>query len=502
MPVSSAHANDQAAQAALTALAADAYVYGLPLVRGLGTVERLLRQGLGSLQPGPPNQFRHATRLAGPDSDFASVNSDTVYSLALLDLSEGPQLLHVPDTGGRYHVLQFIDAWTNDFAYLGRRATGTGEQTWLVVPPHWPGTPPADVRVIASPTTVAAVVGRIACAGPSELPRVAALQQQLTITPLEVGGVAAGLPQPDPVVPEELRFLEQLRLWMAAFPPAAPDVEYQRRFAPLGLLDEGPSPYAAAEPGWAAALAKGLTAGQEHVTAAARPPEGHPEGEWTAGLHLFDYNLDHLGPGTLDEPGWRIPDRRAAYLTRAVAARTALWGNHAYEVVHATTAEDAEGEPLSGDRAYQLRFDNAPPVNAFWSLTVYTLPELRLAANPIDRYSIGDHTPGLVHGEDGSLVLRLQHTRPADPERAANWLPTPAGAFRAMIRLYQPGDAVLDGSYRLPPIHPRHEPGEDPGHGGVPEGQPEGHLGTRRVLHRAEHGIEHGVAHPVLPGDG
>jgi hypothetical protein len=256
-------------------------------------------------------------------------------------------------------------------------------------------------------------------------------------------------------VPAELAFFERLRVWAAAFPPAAADVGYQRRFSPLGLLDEGPSPYRAAAPEWTAALVKGLDAGKQRVEEATRPPDDRPGADWSANLHLFDYNLDFLGPGTLDDPKWRIADRRAAYLTRAAAARAGLWGNHAYEAVYATAFLDEEGRQLTGERSYTLRFDVPPPVDAFWSVTMYALPEYYLVANPAERYSIGDRTPGLVRGEDGSLTLVLQRERPADRAEAANWLPTPAGDFRPIIRLYQPQAAVLDGTYRLPPIRPR-----------------------------------------------
>jgi hypothetical protein len=440
---------------AIEALAADAYIYGYPLVADLSMVDQVGSKGLGSLAPAPFNRFSHATALADPADEFVSVNNDTVYSIAQLDLSEGPQLLHVPDTGGQYHVLQFVDAWSNNFAYLGRRATGTAEQTWLVVPPGWHGTPPDGVRVITSPTTVATVVGRNACDGPADLPRIRLLQEQLTITPLEPGGVPAGLPEPDASVPEELAFFERLRVWLAAFPPAGPDVEYQQRFSPLGLLDSGPSPYLGAAPEWTAALVRGLAAGRQRVEEATRPPEGAPTGDWSVNLHLFDYNLDFLGPGTLDEPRWRIADRRAAYLTRAAAARAGLWGNHAYEAVYAMAYQDEEGRQLTGTQTYTLSFDVPPPVDAFWSVTMYSLPDYFLVENPARRYSIGDRTPGLVHGPDGSLTLVLQHERPADDAEAANWLPTPAGDFRPVIRLYQPQAAVLDGSYRLPPILPR-----------------------------------------------
>ncbi|MFI9328221.1 DUF1254 domain-containing protein [Kitasatospora sp. NPDC052868] len=440
-------------QPELEALAADAYVYGYPLVSSLTMVERFTQGGLGVLPAAPFNGFSHATRLAQPEDTFVSVNNDTVYSIAQLDLSEGPQVLHVPDTAGAYYVLQFVGAWTDNFAYLGRRATGTGERTWLIVPPGWHGTPSGGQEdVIVSPTAVATIVGRFACTGPDDLPRVRALQDGLTLAPLEPGGLAAGLPEPDPEVPERLAFFERLRVWMAAFPPAGPDIEYQQRFAPLGLLDAGPSPYRAAAPEWTLALLKGLAAGRERVEDATRPPEDHPAGEWRSALHLFDYNVDFLGPGTIDDPEWRIPDRRAAYLSRAAAARAGLWGNHAYESVYAMTYDDADGRPLSGAHAYTLRFDEPPPAGAFWSVTMYSLPDYYLVANPLGRYSVGDRTPGLVHGEDGSLTLLLQHERPADPAAAANWLPTPEGGFRPIIRIYQPTPAALDGTYRVPPI--------------------------------------------------
>ncbi|MFI2607257.1 DUF1254 domain-containing protein [Kitasatospora sp. NPDC018619] len=439
-------------QPELEALAADAYVYGYPLVAGLTMVERFARGGLGTLPAAPFNHLSHATRLAGPGDHFVSVNNDTVYSIAQLDLSEGPQVLRVPDTGGAYYVLQVIDAWTDNVAYLGRRGTGTGAQTWLIVPPHWHGTPPDPDRVIELPTTVGTLVGRFACAGPDDLPRVRALQDALELEPLEPGGVAAGLPEPDGDVPERLAFFERLRVWMQAFPPATADIEYQRRFAPLGLLDDGASPYRAAAAEWTLALAKGLAAGRERVEDATRPPEDHPPGEWRGALHLFDYNTDHLGPGTLDDPEWRIPDRRAAYLSRAAAARAGLWGNHAYEASYAMTYDDSDGRPLTGVHDYILHFDPPPPAGAFWSVTMYSVPDYYLVENPIDRYSIGDRTPGLVYGEDGSLTLTLRHDQPEDPTAAANWLPTPPGEFRPILRIYQPEPAVLDGTYQVPPI--------------------------------------------------
>jgi hypothetical protein len=145
-----------------------------------------------------------------------------------------------------------------------------------------------------------------------------------------------------------------------------------------------------------------------------------------------------------------MADRERSYLARAVAARVGLWGNHAYEAAYATVATDDAGETLTGERAYAVRFEQPPPVDAFWSLTMYDVPDYYLVDNPIDRYSIGDRTPGLRVAEDGSLTILMQREEPE--EGAENWLPAPAGEFRPMLRLYQPRDEVFAGGYELPAV--------------------------------------------------
>jgi hypothetical protein len=118
-------------------LVAEAFFYGFPLVFNLEQVERFLTTGIGSLPAAPPNAFSHAVQLAGPADTFVSVNNDTLYSIAQIDAGGGPVRLDVPDADGRYYVLQFVDAWTNNFAYVGHRATGTDAGSFLLVPPGW-----------------------------------------------------------------------------------------------------------------------------------------------------------------------------------------------------------------------------------------------------------------------------------------------------------------------------------------------------------------------------
>ncbi len=152
----------------------------------------------------------HGRALADASAKFVSVNNDTLYTMISLDLSGGPLVLRVPDTDDRYYVLQFIDAWTNNFAYIGRRATGTAAGTFLIVPPGSTVEPSGGERVIQAPTTIANVVGRIACAGVDDLEAVYALQAGFSLTSVDPAVPLAGVPAPAEV-PEELAFWERMR---------------------------------------------------------------------------------------------------------------------------------------------------------------------------------------------------------------------------------------------------------------------------------------------------
>jgi hypothetical protein len=434
----------------VTELAAEAFIYGFPMVFDLQQVERFTKQGIGSVTASPFNQFGHATRLAGPDEQFVSINNDTVYSIAMVDVSGGPVRLDVPDSQGRYYVMQFVDAWTNNFAYVGHRATGTKAGSFLLVAPGWDGDPPTDATVIRFPTAIATIVGRWAVDSEADMPTVRQLQSALRLTPTSPGN---GVPAPDPAVSDDLRFFEQMRVWMRAFPPAPRDQDYQRRFEPLGLF-AAESPFTRGDSELATTVRAGVAAGRERMERALREGAGAGPAQngWNLSYHAFDYNLDFFEVGALDDDRWKMRDGPDRYLVRALAARGGLWGNHGYEAAYAMVYIDADGDELVGSRGYELRFKTPPPCRAFWSVTMYDTPEFFLVANPIDRYSIGDRTPGLHTDDDGSLTIVIQRDAPSEPERRANWLPTPAGAFRPILRMYEPDAAVFDGTYELPPI--------------------------------------------------
>lgn len=437
-------ADDQQVQAA-----ARAFIYGYPLLYNLGEIDAM-PSGTATLAGGtvvPWNTFWFARDLLGPEAEFVSPNNDTLYLVAPLDLSLGPVRIDVPDTGERYYVLQCVDAWTNNFAYIGRRATGTAAGSFTFVPPGFEGEVADGSTVIAAPTTTAVIVGRIQVDGEADLPVVHALQDQFTLT--APAGEPVGIPAPAAGVAEDLVWWERFRVALAAYPPPASEAAFVANLERLGLLAE-PSPYIDPD----RALAEVLRAGADQGAAMIEQlsTAGGAKAGWTSAKHYFDYNRDHLGLGTIDAPEWKIEDPSKAAITRAVAARAGLWGNHGYEACYDLTFTDADGELLDGSKAYEVTFAPAPPADAFWSLTMYDVPRYYLVANPIDRYSLGDRSPGIQYGDDGSVTIYLQPTSPG-PDKEANWLPTPPdGPFRPMLRTYEPGTAILDGTYPMPLI--------------------------------------------------
>jgi hypothetical protein len=279
------------------------------------------------------------------------------------------------------------------------------------------------VTVIHAPTLVASIVGRWACTGQSDLPAVHALQDATILEAADPAAQPAGVPRPDPSVPDDLVFWEK-----------------------------HPSPYITPPASLAAALRDGVTAGQTALKNILETGGSSPEVHgWKLTMHVFDYNLDYFEIGALDDRQFKITDPRVRIAERAAAAMGGLWGNHAYEAAYIMTYHDDRGDQLTGQRTYTLRLDPPPPVGAFWSLTMYDVPHFFLVADEISRYSLGDRTPGIVYADDGSLTITLSHTRPSDPA-AANWLPAPAGDFRPVLRMYEPAPDVLDQTYTVPPI--------------------------------------------------
>lgn len=364
------------------------------------------------------NRFTHTHRRLGPDDrEVVSPNNDTVYSNTWLDLSEGPVLIDTPDMGERYWTLGLLDAWTNPFAYVGRRTTGNRRQRTLVHGPGWRGSVPAGVsQVIAAPGDDVWIIGRILVDDtPADLELVRLLQAQIAARRLD-GSDAA------------MRVDTRLDGRSTAIPPAAlyravVDEALARNPVPAGETLQWPVDPAALE----AELSKVLDElrGKEQPHALG--------GGWALPVAVRSHWGDDL-------------------LRRARVARNFIGALGIEEAMYPTAEVDADGQPLHGSQRYELRFPpgGGPRVGAFWSLTLYRRSDCLFVANPIDRYSIGDRTPGLRIEDDGSLVIRLQAD---DPGPRCNWLPTPPGElFYVVLRLYQPQGEHLEFRYAYPPL--------------------------------------------------
>ena len=356
--------------------------------------------------------------------------------------------LDVPDTHGRYYVLQFVDAWTNNFAYVGHRATGTEAGSFLLVAPGWDGEAPDGARVIRLPTNVATIVGRWAVDGEARPARVAALQAADAHPDAPRASACRAVTRR---CPRTCGSSSSCASWMQAFPPAERDQAYQHRFAPLGLLE----PRLALRRRRAAtrrgAARRAGDRRQKHGGGADEGPSPVQNG-WNLTYHVFDYNLDFFEVGALDDAAWKLDDGPARYMQRALAARAGLWGNHGYEAAYAMVYLDGDGDAAGRHHALRAALRREPPGRRLLVGDDVRQPDFFLVANPIDRYSIGDRTPGLHarrrrRPDDRHAARAAQRARAPRQLAADTGGPVPADPADVRARR-----AVFDGGYELPPI--------------------------------------------------
>ncbi len=333
--------------------AAEAYLYGYPLVYDLQEVAEFVEGG-GSLPiQAPYNTFASARRLLGPESMFVSPNNDTLYLVAMLDVREGPVVLHVPDTEDRYYVLQFVDAWTNNFAYIGRRATGTAEAdscssaaaTGRGPRGHDRGAGP-DRGLHHRRATPGRRRGR-----PAGRPRLAG-----PVHPDDFPAVPAACPARSPGSRARSAGLRRPAV-VGAVPRRSRRLPATGRRAPFVALAERlglaacQSPYVDPDPALAEVLAAGQQAGQARIEELGKAGGG---GAWRLDQRHAPVRLQPRPPRRRHRsmrPNGRSATARRPYVTRAVAARGGLWGNHGYEADYAfvwptPTAAAGRRQPL------------------------------------------------------------------------------------------------------------------------------------------------------------
>lgn len=423
-------------------LAIEAYTYGFAVVENYKAIFGMC------VWPDSPqyagfNRYLHGRQLFDSSYDtVVNANNDTLYSTTFADLRVEPLVVTVPPTGSRYFVIQLVDMGTDNFAYIGTRATGPDGGDFLLVGPQCKGALPPDrfTGIITAPSDFVALATRTAIDGAADLPAVIEVQEGLELRPLsQVLGTKAPAPAPD-----------------IAWPPYTPAVHGSPEMFPVlnTLLSHHVAPDA--DRGLLARVARiGVGAHLDFDLDAFAPGVRAAVAEGTATAHrAIEQRGNDLGTVVA---GWQdIPPMGhygTDYLFRSAVAWKFIYTNSPEEALYPIAETDADGEPLSGDHRYRLHFPagGLPPVDAFWSITLYDSDTRLMVDNPVDRYSIGDRTPGLRYGDDGSLTIWIQRTSPgADDE--ANWLPTAEGRFYLNARAYLPRPAFIDGTYRLPAV--------------------------------------------------
>jgi hypothetical protein len=405
-----------------------AYVYGLAPVAVRQTVQRF-----------PENQVVSIGTLVDPAvRTIVFPNVDTTYTVGRLNLTAGPLVIDVPDTGGRYYVIQLLDAYSNTFAYVGRRTTGTRPGSHALVPPGYAGPLPAGVKRIESPTNLVWLLGRTLVKSEADLPAATQVMSGYRVTGLaswaagarqEPLVLAAFPPSPPLPIPTGRAFYDALAVALAESPPPPGDACALRAFAAAGI-GPGRAPGPEADVMLAAAARAGNRIVRRAEALGNRISRARNNGWLIPRAYVGSYGRNWLG--------------------RAIIALVGLGANTPPETVYPIAITDSRGRALNGRHRYRVRFERGelPPVDAFWSLTMYR-DDLYLFDHPSQRYSVGDRTPGLHRGRDGSLTIHIQRRPPRGAARA-NWLPAPAGRFRLGMRLYEPRRSVLRGTW-LPP---------------------------------------------------
>jgi hypothetical protein len=445
-----AAADAQATEQKALEAGVEAVVYGLPLVIMDITRAKSTNVAAPDNFAAPVNQFVHVR--AFPDASFKDVvraNVDTLYSSAWLDLSQEPIVLSVPDTGGRYYLMPMIDAWTNIFASPGKRTTGTQPGNFAITGPGWSGTLPAGVTELKSPTNMVWIIGRTQTNGPADYAAVHAIQDGYRLVPLSAFGKPYTLPAGtiDPAVDMKTAPVDQLKAMsseaffdrmadlLKANPPPASEAPVLEKLKAIGIVPGEKFDPSKLGPAVARGLGKSLPAALEKLTAASKE-SGAPVN------------------------GWRVPSMvlgnfGSDYGTRAVVALVGLGANLPQDAVYPSAFVDAEGSPLDGANRYVIRFDKdaTPPVQAFWSITMYDADSF-FVANPINRYAVSSWMP-FRKNADGSVEIYVQSGSPGK-DLESNWLPAPAsGPFNLTLRMYWPTEtppSIVDGSWKPPAI--------------------------------------------------
>jgi hypothetical protein len=415
------------------AIAEEGFIYGLPIVMNYAVMyEYAVDKGNPEFKA-PFNQIKNEARVfTYKDTAIVTPNSDTPYSFLWMDLRAEPIVLSVPAVEkGRYYAVQLEDGNTFNYGYIGSRATGSDAGNYMVAGPDWKGETPAGIKKVFHSTTQFSVAGyRTQLFGPDDMPNVVKVQAGYTAQPL-----SAYLKQPAPPAAPTINFPKinkelaktgffgYLDFSLQFAPPGPEEKDIREKLARLGIGAGKTFDFKALSPEQKAAVVEGVKAGEAKIK-------------------------QYLAAGQKNINGWKVGslfgDRaffNGDWLKRAAGAQGGIYGNDAVEAMYPMTKTLAGGEVLDGSKHnYTLTFaaEQYPPVNAFWSVTMYDGKSQLLIKNPINRYLINSPMlPNMKKNADGSLTLYIQKGSPG-LDKESNWLPAPNDLIYLVMRLYWP----------------------------------------------------------------
>jgi len=429
----------------------DAYIYGFPMIAAYKAMYEFVIDKTNSQYKGPFNHIWNDSKTFTPkDTAIVTPNADTPYSLVEMDLRAEPLVICVPKIDkSRYYAVQLSDLYSFNVGYIGSRATGSDPGCYLVPGPDWKGETPKGIKkVFPMDTQLAIAIFRTQLLNPADMSNVIKIQARYTVQPLSMFLKQPSPPAPPPIdFPNftddafKMDFPRYLNFLLQFCPEVPEEKELRARFAAIGIapgkLFESLSDVQKGE--LAGGLKEGYDAIEKQVANIGKDING-----WQVGTAFGDRAFYH-----------------GDYLLRAAAARAGIYGNDAVEAMYPAAKKDGTGAPLDGSKHnYTLTFaaGQLPPVNAFWSITMYDGKTQLLVENPINRYLINSPMlTTLKKNTDGSLTIYIQKDAPS-ADKKANWLPAPDGPIYLVMRLYWPKDtppSILppgEGSWKPPAI--------------------------------------------------
>ena len=432
----------------------EAIIYGLPMSMFYSIMNAYAVDKDSGQFKAPFNTIANEPKVYTPaDTAIVTPNSDTPYSFLFMDLRAEPVVLCVPEIEkDRYYSVMLTSQYTFNFGYIGSRATGNGAGCYAVAGPSWTGdTPEGVTKVFTSETDFALATYRTQLFNAADIDNVKAIQAKYEVKPL-----SAFLSQPAPAAApaidwpkidkatekkDVLGYLPFLLQFAPATGPAAVEVPLREKFARIGIEAGKPFPTVALTDADKTALTEAGKSAEEAIKL-----KVEKMGKLVNGWTVVNSGI---GDRAVYDGDWT---------QRAAVAVAGILANDPAEAVYPITRQDGDGQPLDGATAnYTLTFPAGafPPVNAFWSVTMYDGKTQLLIENPIDRYLINSPMlPELKKNKDGSLTLYIQKDEPTDPVQKANWLPAPDGPIYMVMRLYWPKEAALNGDWQPPAVMP------------------------------------------------